>query len=154
MADPTMDGLPLELLCQIMANLLEDCAFGSVAALAQCTRRLSRRVLPLLYDHVAKVSPDDGEDALVWAAENDELATLQSLLDHGVDPDARFWSVLPASVRQQVLAAQHRSRRLAPDLDGHLIASLVQEEIVWCSRCEPVEAPRAAGKFYRACTWS
>ncbi|KAK3898959.1 hypothetical protein C8A05DRAFT_37430 [Staphylotrichum tortipilum] len=149
MAEPAMEGLPLELICEITANLLEHTALGSVAALAQCSRRLSL-VLPLLHDHVARVSLAAGEDALVWAAENDELATLQSLLDHGVDPNARFWSVLPGHVRHQVLAAQRRPRRLAPALDGHLISKLLQEEIVWCSRCEPVESPDATGKFYRA----
>ncbi len=154
MPEPTMDGLPLELICQITANLLDVAALGSVAALAQCTRLLSRRVLPLLYDHVTTVLPAAGEDALVWAAENDELATLQLLLDRNVNPDARFWSPLPGPVRQHVLAAQHRSRRLAPAIDGHLIAMLAQEEIVWCARCEPVESPLAAGRFYRACTWS
>jgi hypothetical protein len=126
-----LEGLPAELTCEITNYLVGNRAFGSVAALAQCSRLLSRRVLPQLYTNVGRVNSLAGEDALIWAAENDELETLKALLDCGVDPNAYFWSGLPDSVRQDTFSAQHLRRRLSPRVDGHLVANLLRERIVW-----------------------
>lgn len=152
MAEPSLGGLPSELYCEITDYLLLDGAVGSVAALAQCTRRLCQSALPMLYDSVGSENIDAGQEGLIWAAENDEIGTLRTLLESGVDPNARFWSALPNCVRQEVFAAQGLRRRLSPRLDGHLIAKMLQEEIVWHSNC--IAVPQSAeSRFYRACTY-
>ncbi|KAG7287322.1 hypothetical protein NEMBOFW57_006831 [Staphylotrichum longicolle] len=124
-----IEGVPAELTREITDHLLELESFGTVAALAQCSRLLAGRVLPLLYANVSRVNAPVGEDALIWAAENDELNTLQALLDYGVNPNAYFWSGVPDSVRHDIFSAQNLGRRrLAPVVDGHLVANLVREE--------------------------
>jgi hypothetical protein len=137
-----IEGLPAELACEITGCLLENQAFGSVAALAQCSRLLSCRVLPELYTNVGRVNPLAGEDALIWAAENDELETLKALLDCGVNPNAYFSSGLPDSVRQDTFSAQHLRRRLSPRVDGHLVANLLRERIVWRRGDRVVQTPQ------------
>jgi hypothetical protein len=151
MAEPSLGGLPSELYCEITAYLLLDGAVGSVAALAQCTRRLCQSTLPMLYDSVGRENLKAGQNGLIWAAENDEMGTLKALLESGVDPNARFWSSLPDCVRQDVFAAQNLRRRLSPRLDGHLVAKILREDIVWHSKC--IGAPDSSeSRFYRACT--
>ncbi|KAK4098301.1 hypothetical protein N658DRAFT_499530 [Parathielavia hyrcaniae] len=125
-----MDKLPAELNCYITGYLLQDRAFFSVAALARCNRLLCSRVLPQLYDNVGRVDLQVGQDALIWAVENDELGTMKTLLERGVDPDARFYSTLPYPVRQDVFSAQRLQRRLAPNRDGHLANKIVQATMV------------------------
>ncbi|KAH6634820.1 hypothetical protein B0J18DRAFT_31686 [Chaetomium sp. MPI-SDFR-AT-0129] len=130
----SVTSLPSELLCQIIHHLLKVQAFGSVAAFGQCGRRLYNCALPLLYKDVSSVHPLVGQDALIWAAENDEIDTLTALLEYGVDPNARFWSTLPDCARQGVFSAQNLGRRLLPKQDRHLIAALIQTEIVYLRR--------------------
>ncbi|KAK4032881.1 hypothetical protein C8A01DRAFT_40662 [Parachaetomium inaequale] len=130
MATASLSSLPAELICEITEHLLGDRAFGSAAALAQCSRRLCGPVLALLYDNVGRVNQDAGEDGLIWAAENDEVGTLKAFLESGVNPNVRFWSTLPDCARQDVFAAQRLRRRLAPRPDGHLVARLLQENVV------------------------
>jgi hypothetical protein len=148
-----MESLPAELTCQITEYLLGDRAFGSVAALAQCSRRLCARVLPQLYDNVGRVSLRAGQDGLIWAAENDEPGTLKRLLECGVDPNARFISTLPDIVRQDVFSAQRLRRRLSPRIDGHLIAKIVQHKIVNSRRCLSRRDLWDEGRMLRACGW-
>jgi hypothetical protein len=159
-----IEDLPVELSHEITGYLLQSRGFGSVAALAQCSRRLSHRVLPVLYHNVSRVNTLVGKDALIWAADNDEVETLTALLDNGVDPDARFRCAVPDSVRQDILASQSpRRRRLSPAVHGRLVASLVREHIAWFRRrpsrivleghMQP--APLAAGylSLYRSCMY-
>jgi hypothetical protein len=153
MTEASMGNLPAELTCQITKHLLGDGAFGSVAALAQCSRRLCARALPLLYDNVGRVSLHVGQDGLIWAAENDELGTLKRLLECGVDPNARFVSTLPDIVRQDVFSAQRLRRRLSPNQDGHLVAKAVQHKIVDSWRCLSLRELWDESWMLRACGW-
>ena len=164
MAAAPIEDLPAELSYEITVYLLESRGFGSVAALAQCSRRLAHRVLPVLYHNVGRVNTPVGKDALIWAADNDEVETLGALLENGVDPDARFRCAVPDSVRRDILASQRpRRRRLSPAVDGRLVASLAREHIAWFRRrpsriyLEGHVQPRplAAGdlSLYRACMY-
>ncbi|KAK3294287.1 ankyrin repeat-containing domain protein [Chaetomium fimeti] len=128
MNDIRIEDLPTDLLYQIIEHLLGERAFGSVVSFALCSRRFCG-ALSLLYKNVGRIRLE-GEDALIWAAENGEFETLKALLENGVDPNARFWSTLPDCARQDVFAAQRGRRRLSPRLDGHLIAKLLQQDIV------------------------
>ena len=131
-AAASIEDLPAELIHEVLGYLLEPRGFGSVAALAQCSRRLAHKVLPVLYHNVGRVNKLVGKDALIWAADNDEVETLRALLENGVNPNARFHCAVPDSVRQDILASQRpRRRRLSPAVDGHLVASLAREQIVW-----------------------
>ncbi|KAK3307299.1 ankyrin repeat-containing domain protein [Chaetomium strumarium] len=129
MTSPSLENLPAELIGQATEQLLVARAFGSVTALGGCTRRLHAIVLPALYKHVTKVDLQTGEDALIRAVENDELGLLKVLLERGVDPNGRFWSTLPSSVRQEMFSAQGLSRRLSPRGDGYLVSKIIQENI-------------------------
>ncbi|KAH6856039.1 ankyrin repeat-containing domain protein [Chaetomium sp. MPI-CAGE-AT-0009] len=129
-----IQDLPTELLYHIIALLLGDRAFGSVASLALSSRQFCGG-LSLLYSNVGRINLDAGGDALIWATENGEFETLKALLENGVDPNARFWSTLPDCSRQHVFAAQRVRRRLSPRLDAHLIAKLLEEDIVRHRRC-------------------
>ena len=154
-SDAPIEWLPAELIDQIIGCLLRPSAFGSVAALARCSRRLHHRLLPLLYDHVSRVQVPAGQNALVWAAEHDEIWTLKTLLDCGVDPNARFWSAMSDSVRHDVLVAQDRVRCPSPVVDGHLISSLLREEMVWnqgCTAPEQLPGRKPGELFTRTCT--
>jgi ankyrin repeat protein len=105
----------------------------------------------MLYDSAGRENLKAGQNGLIWAAENDEMGTLKALLESGVDPNARFWSSLPDCVRQDVFAAQNLRRRLSPRLDGHLVAKILREDIVWNFKC--IGAPDTnESRFYRACT--
>ncbi|KAK4152348.1 ankyrin repeat-containing domain protein [Chaetomidium leptoderma] len=145
-----IESLPSELVCNITERLLGACAFGSVAALARGSRRLYLRVAPLLYDNVGRVNRHAGQDGLIWAAEHDEVRVLRSLLECGVDPNACFWSGLPHSVCQEVFTAQRLRRRLSPRVDGHLVAKLVREYLVWNQEHVPGLTPSGERELLRA----
>lgn len=147
----TIESLPLELLGGILGYIFEAQALGSVVALAQCNRSLSGRVLSILYDNISQEGERAGEEALIWAIENNELGLLQTLLDRGVDANARFHSALPDSIRRDVLDAQGLHRRLAPRVDSHLVAKLVQERIVWAEKCRPDQPLELGDRMFR--TW-
>ncbi|KAJ4289493.1 hypothetical protein N0V88_006975 [Collariella sp. IMI 366227] len=144
-----MESLPLELLGVILGYLFEAQALGSVIALARCGRSFSGRVLSLMYDNISHKCQRAGEEALIWAIENNELGLLRTLLDRGVDANARFHSALPDSVRRDVLAAQGLHRRLAPRVDSHLVEKLVQERVVWAEKCRPDQPLELGDRLFR-----
>ncbi|KAK0636661.1 hypothetical protein B0T17DRAFT_519623 [Bombardia bombarda] len=131
---PTLEGLPNETLKSIITELLlKEEKLATVAALAQASRRLHSAAAPELYEHVSRVNLTAGEDALVWAAENNEPTTLKALLIRGVNPDARFYSAIPDFYRQEVLDKQRLAspeRRLVPKFDHHLLAKLAETGLV------------------------
>ncbi len=157
-AAASIEDLPAELIQQVLGYLLEHREFGSVAALGQCSRRLAHRVLPVLYHNVGRVNKLVGQDALIWAADNDEIEALRLLLKNGVDPCTRFYCAVPDSVRQDLLAVQRPRRPLSPAVDGRLVASLTREAIsesrrlAHRARIDGRELlPLTAGPLYRAC---
>ncbi|KAK3389371.1 hypothetical protein B0H63DRAFT_445571 [Podospora didyma] len=93
-AGASIQALPNEVLIRVVAELAEGGHFGSIAALAQATRRLSTIVNPQLYTPVSRVQLVAAE-ALIWAAEDDETRVVVALLLLGVSPDTYFYSSIP-----------------------------------------------------------